>query len=231
MTPNLLVLVGLRAEAQRLPAGARALISGGDPARAAALLVATDPQDISAVLSFGIAGALVRGLTPGDLVVAHDIHGVPATDPHWATALAAACRARHGVIAGSAAVAATPHAKRALHEATGAIAVDLESEAAARYAARHALPFAALRAIADTAEDTIPQAALAGLKPDGTPDIAAVLKSLARRPTDLPALITVARRARAALKALDSAVKSLRGDWRLPLLLLVVLGHCLLDMA
>jgi hypothetical protein len=51
----------------------------------------------------------------------------------------------------------------------------------------------------------LPQAAQAGFKPDGEPDIAAVIRALARAPWALPALIRVALDAEAAFKALAVA--------------------------
>jgi hypothetical protein len=85
---------------------------------------------------------------------------------------------------------------------SGAVAVDMESHVAARLAAHYGLPFAALRIIADPAERSLPAAALVGMRPDGSTDIAAVLRALGRRPSDLPALIRTALDARAAFAAL-----------------------------
>lgn len=196
---------------------------------------------IGAVLSFGIAGALDPVLRPGALLVATDVRTASGTvypaDPAWSARLAAAVTgARAGPIAGAGSVAALPDAKRALHAATGALAVDLESEPAAAFAAARGLPFAALRAVADTAAERIPPAALAGLRPDGRADPLAVLRALARRPGDLPDLLRVALRSRAALAALARAVALLGRDLGrrplpLALLPLLLLGERLLNMA
>ena len=94
-----------------------------------------------------------------------------------------------GTIIGSDTIVATTTEKQALYAATGALAVDMESHIAARVAARHNLPFAIIRAISDSADEVLPSAALVGMKPDGSMALGAVLASLARNPSQLPALI------------------------------------------
>jgi adenosylhomocysteine nucleosidase len=68
----------------------------------------------------------------------------------------------------------------------------MESHIAAELAARHGLPFAVLRVIADPVERQLSPAALVGMRPDGEIDIAAVITSLARNPTQLRALMGLA---------------------------------------
>ena len=100
-----------------------------------------------------------------------------------------------------AAVMSVPE-KAILYARTGAAAVDMESHVAAAYAARHALPFAAIRVVCDPAERSLPAFAAEALKPNGEPDIIAVLGAVARRPAHLPALIRLARDSGRAFKAL-----------------------------
>lgn len=210
----ILAVVGMQAEAALLPRGVRAVVTGGDPKRAAALLDA-EQGEIGGVLSFGIAGGLDPSLVPGDLVVAARVRGPGGAwraDLAWAATLVRATGARLGTLAGATAVVADPGAKRALHAATGgALAVDLESEAAAAFAARRGLPFAALRAVADPAGEGVPQAAADGLTADGRPAAARVALSLLRRPKELPAVLQVAKRTKVALGALERAAKALPG--------------------
>jgi hopanoid-associated phosphorylase len=212
----LLIAVGMRSEAALLPAGSRVLVSGGDPDRLRALLE-DEAAPPAAVLSFGIAGGLDPALQPGDLVVATRVRGRQGAwrvDMGWAAALARATGARLGVLAGAEAVAADPATKRALRIATDAIAVDLESAAAAAFAARHGLPFVALRAVADGAADTVPTCALVGLTPDGRPAPLRVLAALARRPRELRPLLEIAKRSKAALESLAHGLTLLRGELR-----------------
>lgn len=238
--PRLLAVVGLRREARLLPAGIRSLCTGGDPRRAAAMLREGAWPGARGVLSFGIAGGLDPTLAPGDLVVATAVRAAQGAayeaDAAWAVALLRTCPgARSGVLAGADAVVADADAKRRLRDATGAVAVDLESEAAAAFAAERGLPFAALRAVADTAAEAVPPAALAGLTAEGRANPSGVLRALLRRPGDLPALLTLARRSRTALRALARAVASVGGEWGPPpaarLGLLVMLGQGLFHVA
>lgn len=210
--PEILVVVGMQSEAALLPKGVRAVVTGGDPSRAAALL-AEEKGSVAGVLSFGIAGGLDPALVAGDLVVATRVRGPGGAwgaDMAWAAAIARATGARLGTVAGARAVVADPAAKRQLHNATGgALSVDLESEAAAAFAAARGVPFAVLRAVADTAEECVPKSAADGLTADGRPAAARVAFSLLRRPKDLPAVLQVARRAKVALGALERAARLL----------------------
>jgi adenosylhomocysteine nucleosidase len=78
----------------------------------------------------------------------------------------------------------------------------MESQIAAELAARHRLPFAALRVIADPVERQLPPAALVGMRQDGEIDLAAVIASLARNPTQLRALMGLAFDTKRAFAAL-----------------------------
>jgi hypothetical protein len=116
--------------------------------------------------------------------------------------LAALPDARREMVVGSSKAVADVNEKAALYHATGAVAVDMESHVVGRIAAAHRLPFAVLRVIADSAGQQLPPAAVGGMKPDGTPDVAAVLKSLASQPGQLPDLIRTAVAARRAMAGL-----------------------------
>ncbi len=204
----------MQSEAALLPRGTRVLVSGASPERLQALL-AKDAEGATAILSFGIAGGLDPALEPGDLIAATRIRGPggawPADGP-WASRLARATAAKLGVLAGANAAATDAGAKRALRAMTGALAVDMESQLAAAHAARLGLPFAALRAVADTATETLPRAALVGLTPEGRPAPLKVLMALARNPGDFKPLKVIAARSRTALEALGHGVTLLRGN-------------------
>nr|WP_245214309.1 hopanoid-associated phosphorylase [Pararoseomonas indoligenes] len=181
--------------------GVQVVAGGGDSARLQAELH-RKAVGVAGILSIGIAGALAPGLRPGDWVV----DGEPA----WAARLEAALPgARRGGIVGQDRMAADSAEKAALHWATGALAVDMESHVAARVAGRYGLPFAAARVISDGADQSLPPAARVGMRPDGGMDLPAVLLSLVRNPLQLPALIRTGWEAERAFRAL------LRGHDRL----------------
>src|SRR5919197_853335 len=172
-----------------------------------ASLEAAAKRGAAGIISFGIAGGLAPDLAAGDWVVASGVRtqqGHFPTDRGWARALLEALPgAVHAEIIGADAPIAEPVEKRQLHLRTGAVAVDNESHVAARIAAAHRIPFAACRAVIDPAHSVLPPAAVFGLRHDGTADVIAVLRSLARQPA--PAGrgigIPVFRRARARRQA------------------------------
>jgi adenosylhomocysteine nucleosidase len=167
----------------------------------------------SGIISFGIAGGLATDLAPGAWVVASGVvaaHKRYPTDRDWARRLlqTLGC-AVHADIAGVDAPVVEPVAKRWLRDATSSVAVDMESHIAAAAAEAHGLPFAACRVIIDPAHRSLPPAALVNLRPDGTPDISEILRSVMREPRQLPALLRVAADARAAQVALRTGRRRL----------------------
>jgi hypothetical protein len=125
------------------------------------------------------------------------------TDAGWTerlmTALPGAILAE---VAGADHPIARPDHKRLLRATTGAAAVDMESHIAARIAASHGLPFAIVRIVCDPAQRSLPPAALAGMRNDGTSDIGAVLRALIASPGQLGALIRIALDAQIAFSQL-----------------------------
>jgi len=207
----ILVVVGFSAEAALLPPGTAVLNAAANPARLAAALADMQPQ---AVLSFGIAGGLDPAMRPGALIVARHVLAEASWPTHagWAAALTASTGARFADIAGADAVVASPAEKAALYARTGAAAVDMESAVVARFCAPRGIPFAVLRAVADTAGEALPAAAAHGLDAAGNPAPLRVMAALLRRPQDLPGLIRLALRSSTALRALRSvAAEASRG--------------------
>lgn len=199
---------GLQAEAriaERSPC-VRAVAGGGDEARLATLIERAVGDGARGVISFGIAGALQPGLQPGTCIVGTAVLFDSErfdTDAAWtAHLLAALPDARHEAVLGSARAVGGVNEKAGLYRETGAAIVDMESHVVAQIAVARGLPFAVLRVVADSAEQTLPPAAVNGMKPDGTPDIAGVLKSLASQPGQLPDLMRTALAARRAMAGL-----------------------------
>jgi adenosylhomocysteine nucleosidase len=93
-------------------------------------------------------------------------------------------------------------AKRTLWVATRAHAIDLESGAVALVARTYGLPFAVVRAICDPAERTLPPAALVALRSDGGIGLMPIIRSLIKRPDQIPGLLALARDAAKARQTL-----------------------------
>jgi adenosylhomocysteine nucleosidase len=215
-TAPILVVTGLTREA-RIAAGPGvvALAGGAAADLAERIEAAVREHQPEAIVSFGLAGALAPGLLPGDLRAGSAVLAGAERfecDPEWRGAILAAVASRGGeggsdevVVFGADAMITHATAKRALHLETGAVVVDMESAAAARVAAAHSLPLAVIRAVSDSAAQSLPPAVLSGMKPDGGMNLGGVLASLARDPRQLPALIRTGREAERGFRALDHA--------------------------
>lgn len=203
----ILAVVGLQREARIVGGdGVGAVVGGGDATGLARRLEQAFNNDVDGVISVGICGALSPTLKPGDVVVASTVRDGSArfqTDSGWARSIASRLpHAISGSIAGSDVMLTTAEAKAALHGSSGAVAVDMESHIAARFAQRHNLPLAVLRAVSDGAGHALPRAAQRGMRPDGSMDVGAVLRALAADPRQLPALIRTGIEAEKGFSAL-----------------------------
>jgi hopanoid-associated phosphorylase len=214
-------VTGLAAEARiARRIGWRAAAAGGDAERTRQAMAQLIAGGASALVSFGICGGLDPSLGSGALILPHTVSSEDgrhrrvdlALRGALASALArAGIAAAGGDILGAARAADTPSRKAALHRQSRAVAVDLESHLVAEAAAAAGLPFAALRAVADPAERALPPAALIGLDATGRPALGRILRSLAAQPSQLPALLQLARDTRRALMALRRAGDALDG--------------------
>lgn len=217
----LVVVTGMLREARLAEGpGVHCLTGYRDPAGLRAGL-ARIPGDIAALMSFGIAGALDPALRVGDVVVGVQVCDPEGrqfeADPRWTAALSRELsNARRSRIAGSDVIVADAAAKRQLRVATNAAIVDMESHCVARLAHERGLPFGVLRVVADTAQDAIPTSAQAGLNPDGSTAPLAVIRELAKRPWQLPALLVLARRTEIALASLAVCRRLLGSDLGFP---------------
>jgi adenosylhomocysteine nucleosidase len=205
--PFVAVIVGLAFEARIAQAAPSARVfCGRGPEVTEALSAALGP-DCGGIISFGVAGGLDPSLRPGAQLVASAVvrDGVSTpTDEGWSRSLLRAHPgAIHAPIASVEEAVTHPAGKSLLFETTGAAAVDMESHIAADLAAKHGLPFAVLRVVADPATRRIPHSAMQGMRPDGRTDGLAVLRSLMRRPSEIAGMIRVARDAWVARLALE----------------------------
>jgi adenosylhomocysteine nucleosidase len=209
----ILVATGLKREARILGGPSVQVVAGGGDRGRLELELEGAAGEATALISMGLCGALATGLRPGDCVVATEIiyHYplVPGdqrkfnTHPEWTAALARALpNARSGPMLASDIMIADARGKATAYAATGALAVDMESHVAAAVAARHGLPFAAVRVVSDAADRSLPAAAQAGMAADGGMDVLAVIKALAADLRQLPALIRIGAEAEAAFQAL-----------------------------
>lgn len=180
---------------------------GVDRARAAAERLVE--QGAEALLSFGIAGGLDPSLKTGTVVIPTLLVGekqMPCDEP-WATRLSEFINNRFEVkresLAGVQDVLATPAGKASLLHESGAVAADMESYGIAEAAAAKNLPFAALRIVCDTANETIPPIATAAMTNDGHVRTAPTIAQALTHPAQIPDLIRLGRRTALARNVLE----------------------------
>lgn len=96
--------------------------------------------------------------------------------------------------------------------ARGVISLDMETAAVAEVCEERGVPWSVVRAVSDRAGDGSVDADVFGLShPDGTVNVAAVARYLARRPGAVPRLSRLARGARLATeRAADAAVRAVK---------------------
>ncbi|MEA2712017.1 MAG: hypothetical protein QOF78_4618 [Phycisphaerales bacterium] len=159
-------------------------------------LPASPSAGVVGIIMAGLAGGLDPSLRTGDLVI---------DDQSTWRGLKLACRT--GQIHSAAGIIATPQQKAALFRDTGALVVDMENAAARKLAAEWNVPFLGIRAVADSAGETLDPALLRMTDSSGRVKPIQILAELCRRPNLLPGLWQMNSRASAALRSLSLAVR------------------------
>lgn len=218
VAPRLGVVTGLASEAVVAAAlagrdvlPARVVCAGASSARAAALARELIEEGVEALLSFGIAGALAPDLDCGELLVAEAVRGADGRDypcdREWRRTLAARLSEagfahREGALLGTSRILREAADKQAAQRDSGCLAADMESGAVAAVAAETGLPFLAVRAVADRAQDRLPALVEHAVKPNGMPAVGRTVAALIRHPAQLPATLRLARQSAEALRCL-----------------------------
>ncbi|MBI1371301.1 MAG: hypothetical protein GC159_00870 [Phycisphaera sp.] len=160
------------------------------------------------VLIVGVSGALDPAMKVGDVVTATRVID-DATGEVFASSGAAGGGADADANDGRtlvtvAAVAATPDAKAALRQRTGADLVDMESAAIARVCQQRGLAWTCVRAISDAANDTLPPGVERLVRPDGRANLSAAIVYALTHPHRIPGLSRLGRNTSiAAVKLAD----------------------------
>jgi adenosylhomocysteine nucleosidase len=196
--------------------GSRVAVSGVGRAAAADGARRLIESGVTALISWGMAGGLdpVLGagtlLLPGEVISAEGERFLTARE--WRTCLARAVAAwrtaSDGALLTCAEPLGSPADKAAAFLATAAVAVDMESDAVAQIAARHRLPFLAVRAIVDTADEALPPALTEAVVTAGTMRGPQMIGALLRSPGEMAALMRLAWAYRAARRTLIAVARS-----------------------
>jgi adenosylhomocysteine nucleosidase len=199
-----------------LPDGTRVAVTGIGRAAAADGAGRLIESGATALISWGMAGGLDPALGAGALLLPGEVISAEGerfpTAREWRTCLARAVPAGHpvsdGALLGCVEPLGSPAEKAAAYRATGAVAVDMESDAVAQVAARYRLPFLAVRAVVDTAADALPPAITAAAVAAGTMRGQQVIAALLQAPGEVAALMRLAWAYRAARRALIAVARS-----------------------
>jgi hopanoid-associated phosphorylase len=188
---------------------------GDDKARIAAQTLLE--QNITALLSWGTAGALTENIHSGDLVLADSIVTNDGDrysfDAEWNKYITnelcnTSLKIHHGMIAHAGQVLATAEDKKRLHGETNALAVDMESLAIAQIANKEKLPCVSIRAIVDEASQCIPEAIIKNTDSFGRPSLFPLFSSLIRNPGLITELIKLGTGMKAATTSLKTVARS-----------------------
>ena len=196
-------------ELAQLGEGSLLALSGIGHAAATAAAQALVDAGVTALMSFGMAGGLDPELPPGSVVIPREMLSGDgeryAVCRAWREQVAIAVGSVRAVAEGnllsSAHALETPADKAAAFRNTGAVAVDMESAAVAQIAARHNLPFIAVRVIVDTAADALPRAVVAASRA-GRIRFARLIGGLILAPREIAAMVRLAQRHRIAMHSL-----------------------------
>ncbi len=183
---------------------------GLDAARLGAQRLVADGVD--AIVSWGVAGALVPELKVGDVVVTTDIltpdgHAIPGAAPPPVKFVQPFA---DQTLVSAAHVVRTPAAKRELHNHSGAALVDMESSAIAQVCRDAGIACLAVRSILDRVEDTLSPALTGLIDAKGGVQLGALTARMVNNPLMVGALLGQGIRYRRALSGLRRAASALR---------------------
>jgi len=187
------------------------LVANGQGGRLAgeALELVRNRTEVDAVISTGFCGGLDPALAPAEIFVARQVRGPEAA---CYSAWLPECAHPHvrGVLVSEDRIVQTSRDRRRLREQGGA-AVDLESAALARRAAAWGLPFYAIRAVTDTAQESFCCDFEGARLADGRLSYRRLLMAALRDPAArLPELWRLRQRADLAARALGDFLANCR---------------------
>ncbi len=167
--------------------------------------------DARAYVSAGLSAALVSGLVPGDIVGATEIIETSSGNIyHCAPGLIDSLtkvKCRTGKFAAVSGTIITSAEKKKIADATGAVALDMESGGAARACKDAGIPFIAIRAISDMLDEDLP-VDFNLFMDDGKINPTRLIFYLLAHPWKIPALIKLGRNSSLACEKLGEAVES-----------------------
>ncbi len=190
-------------------------ISGMGAENATAAAIALVEHGVKKLISWGSAGALEHGLSSGDLLIPEQIisdkdqvfHSHDGWREQLTRQLTDSLQVSNQHLCCTDYPVQTSFDKQHLHQQTGASAVDMESLAIAAVAHQSQIPFLALRAIADGADDNLANCAIQCVDEFARPQLPRLLTCLARHPTEMSSLIRLGHNFNKATRTLSRIIK------------------------
>jgi adenosylhomocysteine nucleosidase len=173
-------------------------------------------HEVDTLIVVGVAGGLDPGLQAGAVVVARAVHNgtgpVGEPDREWLGRALQREGTVEGTVVSSSGIAVDPESKSRLRlelEAEGPAVVDLESATYARQAVERSIPYLVLRAVSDTADETLPLDFNRFRGPDGRIDRHRVMRHALLHPGLLPRLLALRHRVHECAQRLADITESL----------------------
>ncbi len=204
-----------------LPGGAMLIVSGVGPTRAARTSRALLERGATALLSWGSAGGLASKVSPGSLILPKTViasdRSLYHVDTPWHERLCSRLKGHVDFhtepLVESSRVVRTPAEKATLFRETGAVGVDMESGAVAAVAQEARVRLMVVRAVADATDTAVPESTLNAVDQFGRVSFLRLIRGLARDPTELLALVRIARNYSAAKGSLVAVARLVGKDF------------------
>lgn len=148
------------------------------------------------ILLVGLAGGLAPGLEVGEIIIEASANW-PTFDLPF----------RGGKVHTADRIVTSIAEKERLFRETGCDAVDMEGKIVRRWADSIDVPMLHLRAISDSAEESVPADMLKWVDAVGTPLPGKIAANLALHPGEIPAMIRLGKNSKLALRNLAAAVR------------------------
>ncbi|TNF70857.1 MAG: hypothetical protein EP299_13185 [Acidobacteria bacterium] len=191
----------------------------GEQAAEAGISLLLADQQVDALIVVGVAGGLDPTLQAGAIVAARAVHNgtgpVGEPDQKWLGRALEQEGTVEGTVVSSSGIAVDRESKSRLWMELGGGApavVDLESATYALEAVTRGIPYLVLRAVSDTADETLPLDFNRFRGPDGRIDRNRVLRHALLHPHLLPRLLALRERVQECARRLADVTESLLCD-------------------
>ena len=175
-------------------------------------IAAADLQSslLEAVVSVGLCGALSEDLEAGQIVVASEVKAAMSSEVLPACAIESEQLFVSGPVFSQDRIASTAAEKAHLRQQHGSLAVEMEAFGVAARAKRAGLPFYCIKAVADRANESFGIDFNECRSPEGKIRRGKIILKAVARPTVIPELFRLKRRAEMAAGALGDFLVSCR---------------------